>query len=189
MSAWARLVGRVDSVIDAAAAWDVRAMRAVSDSAALQKLSRVFVTASYLGDGYLWGSLGLGLILFGRSVDRIYVLIGLGVSIVNIAVFRFLKVMVGRKRPDGFVGSLRFRPIDSFAFPSGHATTSFGLAWLVSVTYPHPLVIAAVYLVASIIAFSRVYMREHYPLDVLFGACLGTVTTALLLPFFRWLFF
>jgi undecaprenyl-diphosphatase len=189
VGAWARLVGRLDGVFEAAIAWDVRAMCAISECSPLRKLSRVFVTASYLGDGYLWGTLGLGLILFGRPVDRIHVLIGLGISIVNIAVFRFLKVLVGRKRPDGFDGGARFRPIDTFAFPSGHATTSFGLAWLVSMTYPHPLVIAAVYLIAAIIAFSRVYMREHYPLDVLSGACLGTVTTALLLPFFRWLFF
>lgn len=116
-------------------------------------------------------------------------LIGLGISIVNISLFRFIKVLVGRKRPDNRGGSLRFRAIDTFAFPSGHATTSFGLAWLVSMTYPHPAVMAFVYLAAATIGFSRVYVREHYPLDVLFGACLGTVATALLLPFFRWLFF
>lgn len=188
MGAWSRLVGRLDGAFDAVLAWDERVVSTVSKVRGLRRLSRLFVTASYLGDGYLWGGLGLGLILFGRPADRIHVLIGLGVSIVNVALFRFLKVLVARKRPDVYGGSLRFRRIDTYAFPSGHATTSFGLAWLVAVTYPHPLAIAFVYLAAATIAFSRVYVQEHYPLDVLFGAFLGTLTAATLLPFFRWLF-
>ena len=190
MGGWARLAGRFDAAFDAVLGWDERAMRVVSDSSALRRFSRLFITASYLGDGYLWGGLGLGLILFGRSSDRLNVLIALAITIVNVAVFRFLKVLVGRQRPDGNGGTIiRFRTIDTHAFPSGHATTSFSLAWLVSVTYPHPVSVAGVYVVAATIAFSRIYVREHYPLDVLVGAALGTVTSATLLPFFRWLFF
>jgi undecaprenyl-diphosphatase len=189
MGAWARIAGRLDDAFDAIVSWDVRTVDVLSQVGALRPLSRLFTTASLLGDGYLWGGVGLGLILFGRPIDRIYVLIGLGVSIVNVALFRFIKVLVGRKRPDAYDGSARFRAIDSYAFPSGHATTSFGLAWLVSVTYPHPAVIAFVYLAASTIAFSRVYVQEHYPLDVVFGCMLGTLTAGLLLPFFRWLVF
>jgi undecaprenyl-diphosphatase len=189
VGAWARLLGRLDGAVDVIRAWDEETVRAVSEARSLRRFSRVFLTATYLGDGYLWGSLGLGLILFGTSVDRGNVLIGLGISIVNVALFRFLKVLVGRRRPDVYGGSARFRAIDSYAFPSGHATTSFGLAWLVSVTYAHPAIIALVYFVATTISFSRIYVREHYPLDVIAGACLGTVTAATLLPFFRWLFF
>jgi undecaprenyl-diphosphatase len=189
VGAWTRLTGRLDATFDAVLAWDERAMSAVSDAPALRRYSRLFVTASYLGDGYLWGGLGLGLILFGGTADRLNVLIALGISIVNVAIFRFLKVLFGRRRPEGNGESVRFRTIDTYAFPSGHATTSFGLAWLVSVTYPYPIAVAGVYLVAATISFSRVYVREHYPLDVLFGAMLGTVASATLLPFFRWLFF
>jgi len=189
VSAWSRLLGRLDSLFDAVLVWDERALLAVSESSSLRPFARIFNAASFLGDGYLWGGLGLGLILFGRSFDRIHVLIGLGISIVNVAVFRFLKVLFGRRRPDPTGEGFRFRAIDSYAFPSGHATTSFGLAWLVSATYPAPAVVALVYFVAATIAFSRVYVREHYPLDVLFGALFGTFTAASLLPLFRMLFF
>jgi len=188
VGAWARLADRFDAAFDAVLRWDDRTLHAVSRSAALRRYARVFATASFLGDGYLWGGLGLGLILFGRTADRLNVLIGLGISIVNVAVCRFVKILFGRRRPENGSGGGRLRTIDTYAFPSGHATTSFGLAWLVAWTYPHPVAIAGVYLVAATISFSRIYVREHYPSDVLFGAVLGTVTSAALFPFFRWLF-
>jgi hypothetical protein len=96
MGAWARIAGRLDDAFDAIVSWDVRTVDVLSQVGALRPLSRLFTTASLLGDGYLWGGVGLGLILFGRPIDRIYVLIGLGVSIVNVALFRFIKVLVGR---------------------------------------------------------------------------------------------
>ena len=189
MGAWARLAGRIDTVVSAVHRWDERMMLAISRSAWLKPLSRFFLISTYLGDGYLWGTLGLALILFGRPIDRWYVLIGLGVSIVNVFVFRFLKLLFGRQRPVSIEGELRSRMIDTYSFPSGHATTSFGLAWVVSTAYPHPGVQAAVYLAATSIAVSRVYLREHYLLDVVVGAALGTFVAAYLFPFFKWLFF
>jgi len=180
---------RVDAWIDAALHWDRRAVHAIAESPTLRRFARMFVTATYLGDGYLWGGLGLGLILFGRSVDRFNVLIGLAITIVNIAVFRLIKVLIGRLRPMNVLLRLRSRIVDGYSFPSGHATTSFGLAWVVSRSYPHLGVQVAVYLVAATIAFSRVYVREHYPLDVLGGAILGSVVAVSLYPLFTWLFF
>lgn len=188
MGVWSRFVTRFDAAFESLRAWDERTVLAVSEYPALRRFSRVFVTASYLGDGYLWGGIGLGLILFGGPADRVHVLIGVGITIVNVAVFRFLKALVGRRRPDSNGGKTRFRTIDSYALPSGHATTSFGLAWLVSRIHPHPVAIVLVYAAATTIAFSRVFVRDHYPMDVIVGALLGTITSALLLPLFRWAF-
>jgi undecaprenyl-diphosphatase len=189
VTAWVRWLGRLDGIADRVLRWDEAALRAISESAFLKPFSRVFVLATVLGDGYLWGGLALGLLLFGQTVDRYNVLIGCGVSIVNIAVFRFLKLAFARSRPalDEPIG-LRSRLIDSYAFPSGHAATSFGLAWLVQTSYPRIGIGIVVYAAATVIALSRVYMREHYPLDVLFGAALGTAVASSLYPFFHWLF-
>ena len=66
----------------------------------------------------------------------------------------------------------------TFSFPSGHATVSFACATVLALAVPRlrmPL-----YALATLIAFSRVYVGVHYPFDVLAGAVLGVgIATAL----------
>ncbi len=64
------------------------------------------------------------------------------------------------------------------SFPSDHATLGFAVAvmvWMFSKKAGAFLVVLAV-----ILAFSRVYVGAHYPLDVLGGAVLGSLTSWLL---------
>ncbi|HZQ02559.1 MAG TPA: phosphatase PAP2 family protein [Gaiellaceae bacterium] len=79
-----------------------------------------------------------------------------------------LKAAIPRARP-------HLQPLvalpHSHSFPSGHATTSFACATVLAAAVPRlrfPL-----YLLAAAVAWSRVYVGVHYPLDVLAGAVLG----------------
>jgi undecaprenyl-diphosphatase len=61
----------------------------------------------------------------------------------------------------------------SASFPSGHATSAIAGAMAVSRMWPAGR--AAWWMLAGLIAYSRVYLGHHYPSDVLAGAILGAL--------------
>lgn len=63
------------------------------------------------------------------------------------------------------------RPHDG-SFPSGHAATSFAAATILSFAFPKAAPVF--FVLAAAVAYSRVYVGVHYPLDVIAGAVLGT---------------
>lgn len=61
----------------------------------------------------------------------------------------------------------------SYSFPSGHASSSFCAATILSKCLPNKKVVW--YLLAGGIAVSRIYLNVHYPSDILLGALFGTL--------------
>jgi membrane-associated phospholipid phosphatase len=90
-----------------------------------------------------------------------------------------IKWSIGRGRP--FVGghamAFNFAPFsgtESYAsFPSGHAVTSFALAFAVSAVWPRARV--GMYLYAVLIAITRLLLLAHHPSDVVAGALIGVI--------------
>jgi undecaprenyl-diphosphatase len=62
------------------------------------------------------------------------------------------------------------------AFPSGHSATAFACATVIAWAAPRLRIPA--FVLAAGIAWSRVYVGVHWPLDVLGGAALGTAVGA-----------
>ena len=88
------------------------------------------------------------------------------------AIMMGIRALVNRPRPETRNGNWW-----ASAFPSGHATGYFAMAAVYAVRYPKlrwPLVLGGV-----LVGFSRIYLGEHYPSDVLAGAALGTGVGAL----------
>ena len=102
------------------------------------------------------------------------------VSLIVVGFFtQLLKFLVGRPRPNytSFDGSFEFN-FFSFAseyhsFPSGHSSTIFTLALVISFLFPK---IRYFFLfLASIVAFSRVVVGAHFFTDILAGAALAFI--------------
>jgi undecaprenyl-diphosphatase len=72
-------------------------------------------------------------------------------------------------------------PLQNFSFPSGHATSGFifygllaYLFWKTKISiHVRYVVISLLILFSLLIGFSRIYLRLHYPSDVLAGFCTG----------------
>jgi undecaprenyl-diphosphatase len=62
------------------------------------------------------------------------------------------------------------RPL-TFSFPSGHAASAVAAAVTLARLWPNGRLV--LWLLAVLVAVSRIYVGVHYPLDVLGGAVLG----------------
>jgi len=69
----------------------------------------------------------------------------------------------------------------TWSFPSGHSAAAFAGAWLLNRKSPRFSILR--YMTAGMVAFSRIYLGDHYPGDVASGSLLGM----LFAMFFRWL--
>jgi undecaprenyl-diphosphatase len=117
-----------------------------------------------------------------RRLPSAFMLVTAGVLLADMLAL-LLKVAGGRKRPflvdpeqDPLVGT----PLD-LSLPSGHAATSFAGATLLA--WYAPRLALPLFALAVLVAWSRVYVGVHYPLDILAGAVLGFVVARAL----RWL--
>ena len=59
----------------------------------------------------------------------------------------------------------------TWSFPSGHSASAFGGAWLLNRKFPRLSFVT--YPIAGLVAFSRIYLGDHYPGDVASGSLLG----------------
>ena len=131
---------------------------------------------THLGDfGIFWILMAIVLILYSETRKA-----GVAVTAGMLASFVFnnllLKNLVARIRPYEVIDGLTLLvdKASDLSFPSGHSATSFVAATIMMCMLPKRYGVSAMVL-ATLIAFSRLYVGIHYPTDVLFGTVSGIV--------------
>jgi undecaprenyl-diphosphatase len=122
------------------------------------------------------GVAAVAMIIWGGRKGRLAVIMLIvGIALTDQITCSVLKPLVGRIRPCNVFGADEFRLLvnltKSPAFPSGHAANSFGMATVASWRFRK--FAPVFYLIAAAVAYSRVYVGVHYPLDVIAGAAVG----------------
>ena len=125
--------------------------------------------------GQLWLIVGIVLLFFKRTRKT-----GAAVLVSYIGVLLFgellLKHVVTRMRPcqlDQTFAMLVERPTSS-SFPSTHSAFAFGTAMAIFMNHRRAGVL--MFIVATLVAFSRLYLFVHFPTDVLVGAGVGVIS-------------
>lgn len=129
----------------------------------------IFIT--FFGDWKVLGGLSVLAFLKDRSIGGKLI----PLFIVTGALLLPFKTLLWEERPFLVSDDIRVigEPASSSSFPSGHATYAFAYAFLLGRVYGNARYF---YALALLIAFSRIYLGQHYPGDVVIGAGLGIVS-------------
>ena len=120
---------------------------------------------------------------YGEKRGRITIVVLLiAASFSDALCFQVIKPWVGRIRPShefyDYINLLVSKG-GKYSFPSNHAANSFVFATVLSYFYEKNKTF--LYILASAIAFSRVYVGVHYPLDIVSGAIIGYIISWIIL--------
>jgi membrane-associated phospholipid phosphatase len=128
--------------------------------------------------GSMWMAFCAAFVFFATDLRRLALEIVLGTLTLWLFV-ETIKLLTDRARPFLALEGTRIvgRRESGRSFPSGHTSQIFFMATILTRLFLHfalPESIA-LYILAVLIGFTRIYVGAHYPRDVLGGAMLGSV--------------
>jgi len=137
-----------------------------------------FVT--YIGNGLY--AVIIIVIIFRKNIHRI--IYGLSSFALSGLVAQLLKYIYDTPRPKAFFAQnivLNFVPnvdVHMFhSFPSGHTASAFSLFLILAVFFRNKSFQVFCFIMAMCVGISRIYLFQHFFVDVYFGALIGIVFT------------
>jgi membrane-associated phospholipid phosphatase len=95
--------------------------------------------------------------------------------LLNTATTTLLKNVVKRERPyHTYTGIFPNKIESDYAFPSGHTSIAFATATSLAITTKKWYVAVSAFAWSASVGYSRIYLGQHYPSDVIMGAVVGT---------------
>jgi len=137
-----------------------------------------FKYITYLGDGFFLITIAV-ILLFIRLryfmfIFLPYILSGAIVQILKRFIFsNILRPVAYFKGTYGLHLVEGVTPLMSYSFPSGHSATAFGLFVMLAFLTPKKPVKILCILAAILVGYSRIYLSQHFLIDVLIGSIIG----------------
>lgn len=125
------------------------------------------------------------LLIINKKYRKIGYMVFVALILVTIFGEGILKPIFQRPRPFisyPFVNLLIDIP-PSYSFPSGHAIISFAVAGILANEFKNIKIL--IYGLATLMAFSRLYLFVHYPTDIIIGAALGMMCSMFVIFVFK----
>lgn len=137
-----------------------------------------------LGDGAVWVIVGLLFLIYRRNL----LLLCFSVIIISTLIVQVTKnfIFPSVPRPTKAIGELalihtvpgvELHTMNSF--PSGHTTTAFAVFLLACLVIPKKWVIPVGFVYALLVGYSRIYLAQHFPLDVGAGMLAAVISVLL----------
>jgi len=131
------------------------------------------LTVAFNGAAAWYVAMGIPVLFKRRKAGELMRDAALPLTITTALVEYPIKAYFKRRRP--FISVIQAIVIGkkpgTWSFPSGHSAAAFGGAWLLGRNFPR--LRAPMYILAGLVAFSRIYLGDHYPGDVASGSLLG----------------
>jgi membrane-associated phospholipid phosphatase len=149
----------------------------------------VFSHVTFLGDGIFVICIGVLLLFYSlRSTVFLltaYLSTGLVVQILKRIVFadylrpvKYFHDTVQLHLVDGV------RLLNGHSFPSGHSASAFALFLSLAIISRNRYIQVICFILACIVAYSRVYLSQHFLVDIFAGSLIGVTGTLALYPLF-----
>lgn len=134
---------------------------------------------AHSGDIYYWAGFMVLAWFFAGDQWKLPAVVTMAGLLLSEVVVVGVKIIIRRKRPPGS-GGLIYRKADPFSFPSGHAARATMLCLLAWHFGPIGAFIGIV-VWSPLMVLSRIAIGIHYVFDVIAGALLGWILTAVIL--------
>lgn len=132
---------------------------------------------------WIWIPLYLGVIAFivkKWKMESIWILLSIIICFaLTDQLTNLIKESFGRLRPshepsiEGLVHHVQGYLGGKFGFVSGHSSNVFGFALISALIIKNAIYSWAIFFWAATVAYSRIYLGVHYPLDIFGGMVLG----------------
>lgn len=145
-------------------------------------LDDFFKVVTFFGDGIVFIPIVLATLFIRFELTLITIASWVGHGVL-VSIFKRL-LFPDSLRPQGVLNHdlLYYVPgVDvhsAHSFPSGHTATAFCAAFLIALIWRNNLASILALLLACLVAYSRVYLLQHFLLDVTAGAFIGCITAS-----------